>query len=251
MAQGVPIMSRPMTPRVILRIVPALALLAAFLVPAQAGAVAPGAPEGDRADLRYVVTRGAVAGDRTDSGYAVTSAGPGQVGLVQGQVGLVQGQVLAVREPLPPGPSPSGDRRRTALWGWPLAGVPPVIKPFDPPPKPWLPGHRGIDLGGVAGEAVLVVDDGVVSYSGTIAGVGIISVTHASGLRSTYQPVTDQAARGRRVSRGQRIATLDSVGSHCVLHDCLHLGAVRGRRDYVDPLPLLLGAELTLLPIRP
>lgn len=140
----------------------------------------------------------------------------------------------------------SRDRARTAAWGWPLTGHPEIVNPYDPPPQPWLPGHRGIDLAGVAGEPVLAVDAGVVSYSGEIAGVGIVSVSHASGLRSTYQPVTDRVPRGTRVARGERIGVLD-VGGHCGLTECLHLGARRGD-DYVDPTPLLLPVELSLVP---
>lgn len=158
--------------------------------------------------------------------------------------GTVLSAVLGSRataEDLVPG------RRETSLWGWPLAGVPEIVKPYDPPARRWLSGHRGIDLSGVEGEDVLAVDAGVVSYSGVIAGVGIVSVTHASGLRSTYQPVADRVAKGTRVGRGDRIGTLD-VGGHCVLHDCLHLGARRGE-DYVDPTPLLMDLELTLLPL--
>ncbi|ANS80680.1 Membrane protein [Serinicoccus hydrothermalis] len=140
------------------------------------------------------------------------------------------------------------DRGRTALWGWPLAGTPAVVHGFDPPEQRWSAGHRGIDLAGVAGEAVLAVDDGVVTYSGTIAGVGMVSVTHASGLRSTYQPVADRVGRGTRVARGDGLGRLGE-GGHCVLQACLHLGAVRGRDGYVDPTPLLMGVELTLLPV--
>lgn len=142
-----------------------------------------------------------------------------------------------------------GDRRRTTLWGWPLLGTPDIARPYDPPAQRWLPGHRGVDLAGVRGEPVLSVEAGVVSYSGEIAGVGVLSVTHSDGLRSTYQPVVDRVARGSRVGRGQEIGTLD-LGGHCVLHDCLHLGARRGE-TYVDPTPLLLGVELTLLPVAP
>ena len=97
-------------------------------------------------------------------------------------------------------------------------------------------------------EAVLAVDTGVVAWSGTIAGVGIVSVDHAGGLRSTYQPVTDRVVRGERVARGQRLGRLD-VGGHCLLADCLHLGARRGDDHYVDPTPLLQPAELSLLPV--
>lgn len=158
--------------------------------------------------------------------------------------GLLVSTVLGVRAPSA-GP---GDRARTALWGWPLVGTPEIVRGFDPPAQRWLPGHRGIDLAGVAGEAVLAVEAGVVTHSGVVAGVGTVSVTHANGLRSTYQPVSDRVGRGERVARGDRIGTLD-VGGHCLLADCLHLGAVRGRDTYVDPTPLLLGAELTLLPV--
>lgn len=145
----------------------------------------------------------------------------------------------------------AADRDRTALWDWPLVGTPPVERTFDPPAKRWLPGHRGIDLVGIAGEQVLAVEAGVVSFSGEVAGVGVVSVTHESGLRSTYQPVEDRVARGDRVRRGQSLGVLGATASHCVLGACLHLGAMRGRDDYVDPLPLLLGAQLSLLPVGP
>lgn len=169
--------------------------------------------------------------------------------------GLVLSQVLGVRDLSGhtghTAHTGSGDRRSTALWGWPLVGTPPVVASFDPPAQRWLPGHRGVDLGGVAGEQVLAVDEGVVTFSGEVAGVGMVSVTHESGLRSTYQPVEGRVPRGERVRRGQALGTLDTTASHCVPGACLHLGAVRGRDDYVDPLPLLLGAELSLLPVEP
>ncbi|WP_238154530.1 M23 family metallopeptidase [Ornithinimicrobium sufpigmenti] len=166
--------------------------------------------------------------------------------------GLVVSQVLGVREPAGRGSSEvAPDRTRTAPWDWPLVGVPPVARAFDLPEQRWLPGHRGLDLVGVAGEQVLAVDAGVITFSGTIAGVGMVSVTHESGLRSTYQPVEEREPRDDRVGRGQRLGVLGATGSHCVSEDCLHLGAVRGRDAYVDPLLLLLGAELALLPVAP
>ncbi len=146
-------------------------------------------------------------------------------------------------------PATTQDRRRTALWGWPLAGTPRIVQGFDPPQERWGRGHRGLDLAGVAGERVLAVDDGVVTFSGEVAGVGVVSITHVSGLRSTYQPVEDRVPRGSRVAREQPLGRL-AAGGHCPVHDCLHLGAVRGRDGYVDPTPLLLGVELSLLPVR-
>lgn len=134
-----------------------------------------------------------------------------------------------------------GDTR----WAWPLPGRH-VLRPFDPPRVRWGAGHRGIDVLGAAGTQVRAVADGVVAYSGVIAGVGVVSVQHAAGLRSTYQPVEDPPAPGTRVRQGDPIGTL-APGGHCLLATCLHLGAVRGRDQYVDPL-LLLGAwQLALL----
>lgn len=174
---------------------------------------------------------------------ALTGPGPGpDAAVLPVEAGVVASSLLGGRAP--------ADRAETTLWGWPLVGRPEIVRGFDPPPKRWLPGHRGIDLAGVAGEQVLAVEAGVVTYSGQIAGVGVVSVTHASGLRSTYQPVTDRVSRGDRVERGDPLGVLD-VGGHCILADCLHLGAVRGRHAYVDPTPLLLGVDLALLPVAP
>ncbi|WP_151525222.1 M23 family metallopeptidase [Serinicoccus kebangsaanensis] len=147
-------------------------------------------------------------------------------------------------------PEQRRDRSRTALWAWPLAGTPTVVHGYDPPAVRWGAGHRGIDLAGIQGESVRAVEAGVVTHSGKIAGVGVVSVTHASGLRSTYQPVADRIPRGTRVARGDQLGRLDE-GGHCRLRACLHLGALRGRDGYVDPTPLLLGVELTLLPVEP
>ncbi|WP_162802742.1 M23 family metallopeptidase [Ornithinimicrobium avium] len=166
--------------------------------------------------------------------------------------GSVLSTVLGVRDPAPRSRfgAGGGDRTETSAWGWPLAGHPAVVRRFDPPQERWSAGHRGIDLAGLVGEPVLSVDAGVVAFSGVVAGVGVVSVDHASGLRSTYQPVTDRVARGTRLGRGDRLGALDE-GGHCVLRDCLHLGARRGRHHYVDPEPLLRPVTLSLLPVPP
>lgn len=133
-----------------------------------------------------------------------------------------------------------------ARWEWPLAGRPAVVHAFDPPAQRWLPGHRGIDLAGVTGEPVRAVAAGVVSYSGVIAGVGVVSVLHPDGVLSTYQPVLDRAARGATVSAGDAVGTL-GPGGHCLLSSCLHLGARRGT-TYLDPMLFLTAWQVSLLP---
>jgi len=53
-----------------------------------------------------------------------------------------------------------------ARFRWPLDGIPAVVRGFDPPPRPWLPGHRGVDLAAVPGAAVRSAGAGVVRFAG-------------------------------------------------------------------------------------
>jgi murein DD-endopeptidase MepM/ murein hydrolase activator NlpD len=166
----------------------------------------------------------------------------------------------AVAHPLPAAvadarPAASDAARSRPVWSWPLQPEPRVVRPFDPPPKPWNPGHRGIDLSpGLAGvgASVLAVDDGVISHVGVIAGRGTVSVLHSGDIKSTYEPVSATVTYGQSVRRGQAIGTLHSPGSHCAPAACLHLGALRrqssGTWDYFDPLFLLTSVEIVLLP---
>lgn len=136
--------------------------------------------------------------------------------------------------------------RRT--WSWPLAPRPSVLTPYVAPRSTYGAGHRGIDLAATQGQEVLAVDAGLVTHVGVIAGRGTVSVSHASGLRSTYEPVRGSVATGSMVAAGQVIATV--VGrTHCG-GGCLHLGALRGA-GYTDPRPLLGGGPVILLPLEP
>lgn len=140
-----------------------------------------------------------------------------------------------------------GDAATDGAWVWPVESRD-VARDFDPPEERWSRGHRGLDIRIPAGAAVIAVDDGVVSHSGVINGLGTITVRHGPGLRSTYQPVEDPAPVGTDVSAGQQIATLASDG-HCPPSDCLHLGAIVDRDTYVDPMMFLRPGEVSLLPI--
>jgi murein DD-endopeptidase MepM/ murein hydrolase activator NlpD len=135
-------------------------------------------------------------------------------------------------------------------WGWPLDPAPSVVRHFEPPPEPWAAGHRGVDLLGTKGQPVLAAGDGVVSWSGVVAGRGVVTVRHASGWRTTYEPVGDRVPRGTQVRRGGQIGTLGSRSSHCPPRTCLHWGALAGSRDYRDPLTLLGLVRPVLLPWR-
>lgn len=138
------------------------------------------------------------------------------------------------------------DLRRT--WSWPLDPRPAVMSRFVAPRSTYGAGHRGIDLVASQRQQVLAVDTGVVTHVGVVAGRGTVSVTHGTGLRSTYEPVRGSVAAGSTVAEGQVLGTVWGR-SHCG-GSCLHLGALRGSA-YVDPRPLLSGGPVILLPLLP
>ncbi|MFJ1456998.1 M23 family metallopeptidase [Nocardia sp. N2S4-5] len=136
-----------------------------------------------------------------------------------------------------------------AVFGWPLQPRPPVLRRFEKPPQDWLPGHRGVDLGGSAGQDVLAAGDGVIVFAGEVGGKPVVSVDHPGGLRTTYEPVRASVTKGHRVSRGSVLGTLEAGHAGCD-GPCLHWG-VRREREYLDPLALIHSAPLRLKPIGP
>lgn len=136
-----------------------------------------------------------------------------------------------------------------AGYDWPLQPRPAVARPFDPPEHDWLPGHRGVDLAGSAGQVVRSAADGTVVFAGVVGGKRVVSVDHEGGLRTTYEPVTASVAPGRRVARGDRLGTLEAGHEGCPVPACLHWGLRRGRDDYLDPLPLVRPTVIRLEPV--
>jgi murein DD-endopeptidase MepM/ murein hydrolase activator NlpD len=145
-------------------------------------------------------------------------------------------------------------------FGWPLAGSPTVVRGFHAPASRYGPGHRGVDLTAQAGEPVLAAGAGTVMFAGTVAGRGVVSVNHPGGRRTTYEPVSATVAVGQQVSRGERIGTVTPGHPGCPVIVCLHWGVLRGAdqdkddpagplREYLDPLRLIIGTRVRLLPI--
>jgi murein DD-endopeptidase MepM/ murein hydrolase activator NlpD len=132
---------------------------------------------------------------------------------------------------------------------WPLAGEPVVVRAFDPPAEPWLPGHRGVDLAGTLGQRVYAAGTGTVSFSGRVAGIGVVSITHPDGLRTTYEPVTASVHVGNPITIGTPIGTIDGRLPHCAPGPaaCLHWGLIRAGM-YLDPLMLLGLGQVRLYP---
>lgn len=123
-----------------------------------------------------------------------------------------------------------------------------MVTSFRGPDQPFGPGHRGADLAGAPGQAVLAARRGTVIFAGPVAGRGSVSVQHDDGLRTTYEPVTPLVAAGQQVSAGEVVGLLEPGHGSCP-GTCLHWGARRDRLVYVDPLVLLRPPRVRLLPV--
>jgi len=95
---------------------------------------------------------------------------------------------------------------------------------------------------------VLSAGEGVVAFSGVIAGRGVVTVRHSGGLRTTYEPVDQRLASATVVHLGARIGVISSAPGHCMPLTCLHWGAISGQ-TYRDPLSLLGFGRPILLPL--
>jgi len=123
-------------------------------------------------------------------------------------------------------------------FSWPLTPDPPVVRGFEAPADPFGPGHRGVDLGAADGQQVSAAAEGVVVFAGPLAGRGVVSIDHAGGLRTTYEPLTAAVVAGEPVARGAPIGTVTTGHPECAADTCLHWGVRRGE-EYLDPLPLV------------
>lgn len=134
---------------------------------------------------------------------------------------------------------------------WPLAPDPEVVRAFEPPPSPYASGHRGVDLAGAPGQAVVATLPGRVAFAGSIGGKPVVTVVHGE-RRTTYEPVVASVAVGDIVDAGQVLGRLTVSDSHCFPAACLHWGLIEGTGDgqvHLDPLSLVGGGPVRLLPL--
>ena len=144
--------------------------------------------------------------------------------------------------PLPPAVS-------TSPWVPPIGPPTRIVRAFDRPSPNWLPGHRGVDLAAVAGQSVKAAGPGRIVWSGPIVGRGVVVISHANGLRTTYEPVRGSVSVGQAVLAGEVIGAVEGGQSHCGGPVwCVHWGLRRGR-EYLNPLLVLKGGRPRLIPV--
>lgn len=134
-------------------------------------------------------------------------------------------------------PAPSAASATTgAPWRHPVDGPWIVTRAFDLA-SPYEAGHRGVDVEAGPGLAVHAPADGVVRFAGVVVDRPVLSIEHAGGLVSSFEPVEPLVARGDAVTAGQLVARVSAEHRHDP-SGSLHIGA-RVDGVYVDPLALL------------
>ena len=116
----------------------------------------------------------------------------------------------------------------TVAYRRPVPG--PIVDGWRPPSTLYGPGNRGVDFATTSGEEVLAAGAGIVRFAGQVGGILAVSITHPSGIVTTYSPLTSVGVR-----RGESIPGGHPVGAAGTR---LHWGALRDG-VYFDPMTLL------------
>ena len=145
------------------------------------------------------------------------------------------------------GAAPQGAARPSGNWLWPLPAPHQITGPFVAPPTRYAAGHRGIDIAAPIGATITSPDSGIVHFVGIVVDRPVLSIEHADGVISSFEPVVSTLVVGRPVARGDPIGVL--LAGHGT-EPSLHLG-VRVHGEYVSPLIFLGGIRpAVLLPTR-
>lgn len=171
--------------------------------------------------------------------------------VLAGGLALAAASALLTPAPLSADPG-SGPGLGAGRLDWPLRPRPAVVRFFDAPDPDWQRGHRGLDLAAAPGQQVHAAAAGTVVFAGRLAGRPVVSVAHAGGLRTSYEPVLPAVRAGERVGAGTVLGAVQAGHAGCRAPACLHWGAMWGpaaRADYVDPLGLLAETPIRLKPV--
>lgn len=134
------------------------------------------------------------------------------------------------------------------------AGSEDLLRPFVAPEMPWSAAHRGIDIRASTAE-VIAPAAGEVTFVGRVVDREVVTIRHANGLLSSFEPVESDLEIGAVVAAGDPVGTITAESSHCEVQ-CVHWG-VRvpdgwqigsSVRDlYIDPGFLLGWTEPSIL----
>lgn len=128
---------------------------------------------------------------------------------------------------------------------WPLQDQGHISSGFGPRISPFTGRrqmHTGLDVAAPRGTPIRAVADGVVTFSGTMAGYGrVVVITHGFGLKTFYgHNERNNVRKGQRVKRGQVIGAVGNSGYSTGSH--LHY-EVLVKDQPVDPLKYIVDEE--------
>ena len=93
--------------------------------------------------------------------------------------------------------------------------------------------------------------DGVVAFSGKVAGKSVVTLRHGAetgSLTSTFEPAVTTRPVGAVIAKGERFARVEGGSEHCA-DGCLHWGLKSGGRDYADPSGRVRPMRVELKPL--
>src|SRR3954469_7025893 len=131
----------------------------------------------------------------------------------------------------------------SAGWVWPLRGE--VITPYRNGGDPYAAGqHRGIDIAGPVGTAVVAAREGTVRFAGTVGDSGLTVGVRTADQRydTSYLHLSSIAVRrGQHVAAGQRLGAVGTTGRRSAARPHLHFGVrdAGSRHAYHDPMDFL------------
>ena len=154
---------------------------------------------------------------------------------------------------LTPAPAEAGERAAASTaagsepaalqWSWPLRGFR-IAAAYAAPANEYAAGHRGVDLEPHGADRVLSPAAGIVAFSGSVAGRGILTIDHGGGLVSTLEPIASELHPGDAVRRGDEVGRI-AFGGHAD-PGTIHFG-VRLEGRYINPMLLLGGVPRAVL----
>lgn len=161
--------------------------------------------------------------------------------------------------------STSAQQANTTNWVSPLPAGNAPVKEYKGQLTRFGPGHRGVDYRVKEGQSLVSPSAGVLAFNSPVALIPAVSIQHANGYRTTFEPACSKLPVGTPLLAGQPFGTVCKPTlpipvknpvvtgvklvlkylnpmSHCRPKLCLHF-SVRHRGNYLSPLALIDGMQ--------
>lgn len=129
-------------------------------------------------------------------------------------------------------------------WTPPLETPIRLINQYRQPNSDYSAGHRGVDYLVELAQPVFAPAFGQIGFSGKVVDRNLVTIKHAGGILSEFEPVCTDLAQGQTVLVGQLLGHVCEpeklYKQHCASATCLHF-SIRKDGAYLSPLLYLGG----------